>query len=126
MVKCMPIFDFEHDSVCQGYTLENNVKKSLSNSNTRSKGLLDLIHFDVCGPMSSPSLSVYLYYVLFIHDFFRKSWIYLLKAKNETFSKYQEYKLQVENQTGKHIHDFKFENGGEFDSHDFNEFCSDA
>ena len=74
IVKGMPVFDFEHDSVYRDCTLGNNVKKSFSGSSTRSKGILELIHFDVCGPMSSPSLSGYLYYVLFIDGFYRNSY----------------------------------------------------
>ena len=45
-------------------------------SDTRSKGVLDLVHSDVCGSMSTKSLRGYEYYVTFIDDFSRKSWIY--------------------------------------------------
>ena len=87
MVKGMPIFYFEHDSVCQGCALGMNVKKSLFRSHTKSKGILYLLHSYVCGTMSSPSLSGYLYYVFCIDYFSRKLWIYFLKVKSETFSK---------------------------------------
>ena len=85
MVKGISIFDFEHDSVCWGCTLGKNVKKSLSNNHTISKEILYLIHYDGLSPMSSPYLSGYLYYVLFINVFSGNSWIYFLKAKRETF-----------------------------------------
>jgi hypothetical protein len=42
-------------------------------------------------------LSGYLYYMIFIDDFSRKTWIYLLKSKDETFNKFQEFKALVEN-----------------------------
>ena len=57
-----------------------------------------LVHSYECSPVSTPSLSGYLYYVLFIDDFSRKAWIYFMKSKSETFSKFQEYKALVENQ----------------------------
>ena len=41
----------------------------------KEKGILEIIHYDVCGPMSSSSLSGYVYYVSFIDDFSRKTWI---------------------------------------------------
>ena len=97
MVKGRAIFYYEHDSVCRCFALGKNAKKSFSRNTTRSKGIFYLIHSCVCGPMSSPSLSGYLYYVLFIDDFTIKSWIYFLKAKSETLSKFQEFKSLVEN-----------------------------
>jgi hypothetical protein len=84
MARGMPTFHFDHDGICRACVLGKNIKKSFPNSNSRSKGILDLIHSDICGPMSSPSLNGFLYYVIFIDDFSRKSWIYFLKAKNET------------------------------------------
>ena len=79
---------FEHDGICRGFSLGKNSKKSFPSSNKRSKGVLDLIHSDICGPMSSPSLSGYLYYVIFIDDFSHKTWIYVIKTKNETLNKF--------------------------------------
>ena len=112
MVKSMLVFDFENGSVCQGCVLGKNMKKSFSSSHTRSKGILDLVHSDVCGPMSSPSLSGYLYYVLLIDDFSCKDWIYFMKYKSETFRKFQEYNALVENHTSRHIHALRSDNGG--------------
>jgi hypothetical protein len=126
MVRGMPTFHFEHDGICRGCVLSKNTKKSFPNSNTMSKGILELINSNICGPMSSPSLNGCLYYVIFIDDFSRKSWIYFLKAKNETFSKFIEYKALIENQTGKHIHALRTDNGGEIESHQFDDFCKEA
>jgi hypothetical protein len=35
------------------------------------------------------------YYVSFIDDFSRKTWIYFLKAKNKVFNKFKEFKALV-------------------------------
>ena len=94
----------KHDGICKGCALGKNTKKSFSRSKIRSKGILNLIHSKICGPMSSPSLSGCLYYVLFIDYHSRKSWIYFLKAKSETFDRFKEFKALIENQTGRHIH----------------------
>ena len=88
MVIGMPSINLIHDSVCKGCALGKNVKKPYSNSNRRSKGILDLIHSDLCGPVTAPSLGGCLYYVIFIDDHSRKTWIYFMKAKNETFAKF--------------------------------------
>lgn len=36
-----------------------------------------------------------MYYVSFIHDFSHKTWIYLLKTKDEALSKFKEFKALV-------------------------------
>ena len=77
--------------------------KKFPRSERKDKGILEIAHSDVCGPMSSSSLSGNVYYVSFIDDFSRKTWIYLLKGKNEVFSNFKEYKILVENQTERNI-----------------------
>ena len=52
-------------------------------SETKTKGTFELIHSDVCGPMPSILLSGYEYYVTFIDEYSKKTWIYLLKNKSE-------------------------------------------
>ena len=116
----------KHDGICEGCALCKNTKKSFSRSKNRSKGILDSIHNDICGTMSSPSLSGCLYYVLFIDDHSRKSWIYFLKSKSETFDRFKEFKTLIENQTGRHIRILRSNNGGEYESNEFDYFCREA
>ena len=70
-------------------------------------------------------LSGYLYFVIFIDDLSRKTWISFLKEKNETFSKFQEFKALVEKQRGKHIRVLRTNNGGEYESHQFEDYCKE-
>ena len=65
------------------------------------------------------------HYAIFIDDLSRKTWIYFLKAKSETFSKFQEFKALVEKQTGKRIRILRTDNGGKFESHSFDDFCKE-
>ena len=53
--------------------------------------------------MSSISLSGFEYYITFIDDYSRKTWIYFLKAKNEVFEKFKEFKALIENLSDKRI-----------------------
>jgi hypothetical protein len=87
--------------VCKGCALGKNAKASFPSSKNRSKGILDLIHPDVSGSMSVASLQGSSYYVTFINNFSRKTWIFFMKAKDEVFSRFREFRAQVENQTGK-------------------------
>ena len=66
--------------------------------------------------MSSISLSGYVYYVFFIDDLSRKTWIYFLKGKNEVLNKFKEFKALVENHTERKIKTMRSDNGGELTS----------
>jgi hypothetical protein len=123
MVTGLPEIHIQHKGVCKGCALGNNVKGSFLSSDNRSKEILDLIHLDVCGPMTVASLNGYLYYVLFIDDHSQKTWIYFLKNKDGVLAKFQEFKAQVENLTGRKIKVLRSDNGGEYTSKDFNNFC---
>lgn len=64
-------FSLEQQGVCKGHALGKNAKATFPNSESlssesRSKGILDLIHTDVCGPMSLAFVRGSSYYVTFI------------------------------------------------------------
>jgi hypothetical protein len=58
---------------------------------------LKLIHSDEFGLVSVPSLGKSMYYVIFIDDFSRNTWIYFLRKKYEVFDQFEEFKDLVEN-----------------------------
>jgi hypothetical protein len=103
MVTRLPDFNLEQQGVCRACALGKNVKASLTSSETRSKGILDLIHSDVCRPMSVASVKGASYYATFIDDFSKKTSIYFMRTKDEVFSRFKKFKAQVENLTRKKI-----------------------
>jgi transposase InsO family protein len=112
--------------VCRGCALGKFTKAVFSSSNSRSAGILDLKHTDVCGPMSRVPVSGCEYYLTFIDDHSKKTWIYFLKAKSEVFRRFQEFKALVENQIGKKIKVLRSDNGGEYASTEFVDFYTQA
>ena len=84
-IEGLPEMQTKHDGVYKGCAKGKNTKKTFPSSESKEKGILEIIHFDVCGLMSSSSLSGYIYYVSFIDDFSRKTQIYFLKKKDEVF-----------------------------------------
>ena len=96
-----------------------------SSSDSRSADTLDLIHSDLCGPMSYVSLRGYEYHVKFIDDHSRKNWIYFLKRKKseEVLQRFQEFKALVENQTRRKIRVLRTDKRGEYTSKEFDGFC---
>jgi transposase InsO family protein len=76
--------------------------------------------------MPSSSISGYVYYVSFIDDYYRKNWIYFLKTKDEVFSKFKEFKALIENLSERKIKILRSDNGGEYTSKEFVNFCKDV
>ena len=67
-VEGLPEMQTKHVGVCKGCAKGKNTKKTFPSSESKEKGILEIIHSDVCGPMLSSSLSGYVYYVSFIDD----------------------------------------------------------
>ena len=60
-----------------------------------------------------------IFFISFIGDYNRRTWIYFLKSKTQVFSLFKEFKALVENQTSKKIKCVRTDNGGEFFSVEF-------
>jgi hypothetical protein len=118
MSNCTLDFDFCEHCI---YGKHNRVR--FSSGATRPKGILELIRSDVFRPVHVPSLGKSVYYVSFIDDFSRNTWIYFLRKKSEVFDKFKEFKALVENQTEKKIKVLRTDNGGELCGNEFIDFC---
>ena len=94
LVIGLPKLNSSHCGTCKGCALGKNTKGSFQNSSSKSKNILELAYFDVCVPMSTPCKGGALYYVIFIDDFSRKTWIYFLKCKEyeEILNRFKEFK----------------------------------
>ena len=64
---------------------------------------LGLVHTDVWGPAQVSSLSGSHYYVTFIDDETRKTWVYFIRQKYDVFMTSKKWKSLVENETGKRL-----------------------
>ncbi len=96
-------FDFESYGTCQACLLGKMTKSPFSGLSERATDLWELIHTDVCGPMSTIARGGYHYFITFTNDFSRYGYVYLMRHKSETFEKFKEFQSEVENQRGKKI-----------------------
>ncbi|OAE22908.1 hypothetical protein AXG93_2777s1000 [Marchantia polymorpha subsp. ruderalis] len=93
---------------------------------TRAQQPLELLHTDICGPLSSKSLSGSRYILTITDDFSRFSWLYFLKKKSETLVKFKQFKSMIELQTSHRIKAIRSDNGEEYISQDFIRFCDES
>ncbi|TXG65249.1 hypothetical protein EZV62_006524 [Acer yangbiense] len=94
-------------------------------STWRASQKLQLIHADICGPISPTSNSKKRYLICFIDDFSRKTWVYFLVEKSEALVTFKHFKKYVEKEMDACIKCLRTDRGGEFTSQDFNEFCKE-
>lgn len=109
------------DACLLGKHTRTKLQKQTSHQTSR---ILELVHSDVCGPFRTTSLGGARYFVSFIDDFSRHTWLYFISQKSQVLSKFKNFVTLMKTSTGKSIQALRTDNGGEFTSHDFLEFCS--
>ena len=78
-------------------------KTPFSGTMERANDLLEIIHIDVCGPMSVETHGGYRYFLTFTDDLSRYGYIYLMKHKSKMLEKFKEFQSEVENHRNKEI-----------------------
>jgi hypothetical protein len=89
-----------------------------------TKGILEYVHADLWGPSRKKSLGGASYMLTIIDDYSIKLWPYFLKHKYEAFDTYRKWKVMIEKQTKKKVKLLHTNNGMEFYSNEFNDYCS--
>ena len=90
-----------------------------NNSVSYALSSFDLIHSDVWGPspISTPGGSRY--FVIFVDDFSRYTWIYLFKNRSELYQIYCDFTKMIETQFSKPIKVFRSDNAQEYKAYEF-------
>jgi histone deacetylase 1/2 len=104
----------DHFSFCEACQYGKMHFLPFKNSSSHAREILELVHTDVWGPAPIISSSGFKYYVHFIDDFSRFTWIYPLKQKSETVQAFIQFKNLVENQFNKKIKTIQCDGGGEY------------
>jgi hypothetical protein len=108
---------------CESCQLGKSKQLPFSESIRSSLSPLEVIHSDLwTSPV--PSLSGSKYYVLFIDEYSRFTWLYPIMNKSDVFKSFIKFKLLVENLFSTTIKYLQIDNGGEYTSTNFKEFLS--
>jgi histone deacetylase 1/2 len=100
-------------SVCDACQQAKSHQLPYSRSVSSTSFPLELVHSDVWGP-AVESVGRKRYYVSFVDDFSRFTWIYFLKYKSEVFQKFHEFQKLVERQFDRKILAMQTDWGGEY------------
>ena len=118
----LPVFgSSDLNSVCQPCLMGKSKQLPFEDSSRVVLSVLDLIHSDV---WVSPIVSCegHRYYVIFIDDYSRFTWLYPIRNKSDVFSCFVKFKSLVENRFSSKIKQLQCDNGGEYVSHQFRNF----
>jgi transposase InsO family protein len=113
-------------SNCQVCCEGKQTRLPFPSANHRSKKLLEVVHSDLCGPMETKSIGQAKYFLLFVDDASRMSFVYFLKEKNQALQRFKEFRGMVENQTESKIKTLRTDNGGEFCSQQMESYLKAA
>jgi len=125
MVRGLPNIEFKKN-FCEDCVLGKHQRASFPKTTEyQVKEQLGLVHTDVCGPITPVSFSGKRYFLTFIDDFSRKTWVYFLKEKSEVFRVFKKFKVMNKNETGTKIKVVRLDRGGEYTSAEFMRYCEE-
>ncbi|XP_074378708.1 uncharacterized protein LOC141720258 [Apium graveolens] len=114
MVDGMPEIN-EPENLCEVCVKGKQHRQSFPvGKSWRARRPLEIVHTDIVGLFDISSLGGNRYYLTFIDDFSRKSWVYIIKEKSEALDKFQEFKALAEKQSGHYLKVLRSDRGGEW------------
>jgi len=100
-------------------------RRKFTLSASRGTDCLDLVHSDVMGKISPPTLGGCKYVVTFLDDFSRYSGICLMKEKSEVFGHFKNFVTAAEAILDKKLKRFQSDNGTEYRNENFKEYTQE-
>lgn len=125
LVRGMPLLD-QVEQVCDACLAGKHRRSPFpQHALSRSTEVLQLLHGDLCGPISPPTPSGNRYFLLIVDDYSRYMWIALLPSKDGAAAAIKRIQAAAERKTGKRVRALRTDRGGEFLAGDFEQYCAD-
>lgn len=115
LFSSLSVFDMK----CETCILAKSHRATYSLSINKSDVPFALIHSNVRGHSPVSIASGIRWFLVFIDDCTRMTWLYLLKHKNEVLSVFQSIQTMVQTQFSAKIQILRSDNGGEYVNHQF-------
>ena len=81
---------------CEHCIFNKKTKVKSGTTIHRTKGVLDYVHTDVCGPLKNTSIKGKYYFVSFVDDHSRQNWVYIMLHKSEVLGIFVERRKRME------------------------------
>ncbi|WVZ88500.1 hypothetical protein U9M48_035017 [Paspalum notatum var. saurae] len=125
MVRGLP--RIEHVSELCDSCLAGKQRRSLfaKKAKYRAGDRLELVHGDLCGPISPATHGGRKYFLLLVDDCTRYMWLRLLASKDEAPEAIKHFEAKVETEMGNKLKVLRTDRGGEFTSVEFGRYCAE-
>jgi hypothetical protein len=94
-------------------------------SSFRAKERLELMHGDLCGPVTPATPGGRRYFLLLVDDLSHYMWVVVLGSKGEVADAIRRAQAAVEAECGRKLRVLRTDNGGEFTAAEFTSYCAD-
>ena len=99
---------------CDACHFAKQKRLSFPVSTSSCNNIFDLIHVDIWGPFSVPSVQGHRYFLTIVDDYSRFTWLFLMKTKSETQIHIKQFFALVQTQFSAAIKILRSDNGAEF------------
>jgi hypothetical protein len=114
------------DQVCEPCVAGKHRRTSFpEQARRRATNAIELVHGDICGPVSPPTPSGNNYFLLLVDDMSRYMWLVLLPSKDHATAAIKNFQASVEVETLRKLKTLRTDCGGEFTSIDFGRYCAE-
>ncbi|KAK2977888.1 hypothetical protein RJ640_022679 [Escallonia rubra] len=123
--KLCPQFHDISSVDCESCHFAKHHRSSLSpRVNKRVEFAFELVHSDVWGPCPILAKSGFRYFVTFVDDFSRMTWIYFMKNRSEVFAHFSAFCAEIKTQFNVHVHILRSDNAKEYMSGSFQNYMN--
>jgi transposase InsO family protein len=91
----------------------------------RAADPLELVHGDLCGPITPATHGGRRYFLLLVDDCSRYMWLQLLTSKSDAADVIKGFKARAEAESGKKLRVLRTDRGGEFTAVEFATYCAE-
>lgn len=115
------------DEVCDACLARKQTRMPFpKQSQWRAVKPLELLHIDLCGPITPATAGGNKYFMLIVDDFSRWTTVFMLKSKDEASAVFAKFKSEIENKHEKKIKKVRSDRGGEFLAASFRKVCEQS
>lgn len=111
------------NKTCEVCIMSKQVRKPFSTERQKATRPLQIIHTDICGPISPNTYDNKKYILTILDDYTHYTRVYLLENKYEAFEVIKTYIEEVEREKNLKVSTIRCDNGGEYTSNKMKNWC---